>query len=99
MADVFSITTGSSASSENWPEPLTVVQRTYPLGADLEAIRAGRVDVESVHLSSDGRGFLVDWHRGPVVEGRPVYVEIRRREGRDAHGWIDPLSRRFVQVG
>ncbi len=99
MADIFSTPTGSSASSESWPEPLTVVRRTYPLGADLEAILAGKVRAEIVCLSSDGRAFLVDWHRGPVAEGRPVYVEIRRRGGHDLHAWVDPVSRKFVQVG
>lgn len=90
---IFSITTGSEYTSENYPLPLTIVGRSWPL-ADQDA--SGPAD--EVYLSSDGRGFVAAWHSG-AESGESAYVEIRRVNGPSFHGWVDSESRKIVQAG
>jgi hypothetical protein len=92
MLDTFSLSTGDKYTSPNFPEPLTVVGRSWAPGADL----ADR-PIE-IRLSADGRTFNTGrWHEGPVAG--LVYVEVHRAFGHDFHGYIDRYSRLLVQAG
>lgn len=98
FASVFTTPCMGKVKSENWVEPLTVVQKMWPAGTDLEAIQRGDLPADEVFLSSDGRAFVMEWHSGPESDDA-VYVEVRRRHDRSFHGWVDAESRKIVQAG
>jgi hypothetical protein len=90
--DPFTLGCGEAYTSPNYPQPLTVVGRSWPYGATL----ADRPN--EVYLSADGRRFVTEfWHQGESTD--LVYVEVYRSNGHDFHGYIDRYSRLLVQAG
>jgi hypothetical protein len=89
-------------------QPLTVVSRSFgklPEGVDrdehLERVIAGEVPSIETVLTSDGR-FVptpLRWHEGASDIDGWVYYERWTPEGRVAHGYVDPETRRLVQSG
>lgn len=65
----------------------------------VEDVLAGRAPAQEVTLTEDGRGAIrVGWHTdGPAAEW--VRYEVWTPEGRIAHGFVDSVSRRLLQVG
>ena len=82
-----------TVQSENYPLPLTVVGRSFPLSD-----RTGSGPANEIKLSADGRSFSTAWHRGPESDDS-TYVEIIRTDGPSFHGWVDAKSRQIVQAG
>ena len=79
----------------------TLTVNTVSYGhADLDEVLAGTADAEMVVLTEDGRtaDWMV-WHDGAPTSDTWVYYERWTPEGRLAHGFVDPTTRRLVQAG
>lgn len=95
---IFTTDCRGSVHSPNYGGDLIVVHRSFPKGTEVEMILEGRVPADRVDLAADGKPWAAGWHVGETT-GEPVYVERHVLDGRGLHGWVDPTSRRLVQVG
>lgn len=77
---------------------LSVVGISWPAGTDVDAVLAGTATPDTVHLSSDGRHYVAEWHTG-AESAESVYVERWSPAGREFHGFVDAKSRKIVQAG
>ncbi len=95
LADILTTPCGSTVDTGAGPG-LIVHQRVFPDGTTLGNIKAG-ASASQVVLTGDGRRYEAYWHTGPEAEW--VYMERWNADGREAHGWIDSVSRRLLQAG
>lgn len=64
----------------------------------VEAVLDGTANAVEVTATSDGRGYIPEWHSG-AESGETAYVERYTTAGRTFHGFIDSVSRKIVQSG
>ena len=83
--------------SPNFGGELTVVGLSYGR-VPAEDVLDGTAKPIEAHVSSDGRSWLSEWHRGPE-SGDAAYVERHDATGCVFHGWVDSVSRLIVQSG
>ncbi len=81
---------------------ITVTTQRASYGHQPEAaVLAGIATAIEVTATSDGRGYVAEWH-DENVDGAfadSVYVERYSPMGREFHGFIDSVSRKLVQTG
>lgn len=67
----------------------------------VEEVTSGRARAIEVVATSDGRGYIPEWHKsdGILTEGDTVYVEVYSAAGREFHGYLDSVTRKIVQTG
>ena len=68
---------------------------------DVDALLAGQVEPVTAVLTQDGGSFINEWDLGDEVPGIDdwVYYERWTPEGRVAHGYLNPITRRITQTG
>lgn len=77
---------------------IEVTTRQTSYGAvPVDTVLLGTAQPLEVTATSDGMGYLPEWHDGDSDD--LVYVERYSPQGREFHGWVDRTSRRLVQVG
>lgn len=85
--------------SPNLLAELLVCGRNFGKDVPAEVVARREAQPIAASLSQDGRSWLSAWHEGPVSAEPAVYVERISADGLEFHGWVDPDSRRLVQVG
>ena len=100
--DVLRLPCGALYDSVEIGRKLMIVHRQFAKDTAVADAQFNRVPAETVVLTSDGRGYLPEWHQADVdgdEDCELVYVERYGQHGREMHGWIDPASRKLIQVG
>lgn len=64
---------------------------------DVAEVLAGTAVATAATATQDGRGVILEWET--ELGGEEIFYERYGPAGREAHGWVDAVTRKLVQTG